>query len=143
MTDRLSWGLAVTNLGPKMTYIDAAQSDDLPRNLALGVAYQVLRSEYTSLIATVEMNKLLVGLNKGPKSELSEAIFNGGMEFTYAGMFSARAGYIYDQEGQVKTPTVGFGLSPFAWGGLDFASIPSQKEFSLANTLRISMRLIF
>ncbi len=142
LTERLTLGTAITNLGPKMTYIDAAQSDDLPRNLAIGVAYRFLRSEYTSLIATVEANKLLVGL-KNSKDDLKELIFNGGAEFSYANLFAARAGYIYDQEGSIKTPTLGFGLSPFAWGSMDFAYIPSQKEFSLANTLRISMRVIF
>ncbi|MEW5796301.1 MAG: PorV/PorQ family protein [Candidatus Zixiibacteriota bacterium] len=142
MTPRLTWGLALTNLGPEMSYIDADQSDDLPRNLAIGVAYRLLRSEYTSLIATVEANKLMVGLDGKTSKEIKESIFNGGIEFTYANLFAARAGYIYDQEGEIKTPTIGFGLSPFTWGEFDFAYIPSQKDFSLANTLRISLRLI-
>ena len=142
MSSRLTLGAAVTNLGPEMTYIDAAQSDDLPRNLAIGFAYKLLRSDYTSFIITAELNKLLVGLNKSPKAELAESIFNTGAEFTYANLFSARAGYIYDKEGEIKTPTLGFGLSPFTWGEFDFAYIPSQKDFSLANTLRISLRII-
>jgi hypothetical protein len=142
-SSRLTGGAALTNLGPKMSYIDAAQSDDLPRNLAVGFSYKLLRSEYTSLIATVEANKLMVGLTGKTSKELKEAIFNGGFEFAYANLLAVRGGYIYDQEGEVKTFTVGFGLSPFAWGGVDFAYIPSQKDFSLANTLRISMRIIF
>ena len=141
MTNRLTWGLAITNLGPKMSYIDAAQSDDLPRNLALGVSYKLLRSEYTSLIVTAEVNKLLVGLTK-PSADLKESIINAGAEFNYANLIAVRGGYIYDREGEIKTPTVGFGLSPFAWGEFDFAYIPSQKDFSLANTLRISLRFI-
>jgi hypothetical protein len=142
MTPRLTFGTAVTNLGPRMSYFDSEQADDLPRNLAIGFAYKLLRSDYTSFIVTVEANKLLVGLNRSFGTELKESIINSGVEFTYADLLSARAGYIYDQEGEIKTPTVGFGLSPFAWGKFDFAYIPSQKDFSLANTLRISLRIV-
>ena len=140
---RLTGGAALTNLGPEMTYIDADQSDDLPRNLAIGFAYKLMRSDYTSFIVTAEWNKLMVGLDSSPKVELTdEAIINLGGEFTYANLFSARAGYIYDKEGEIKTPTLGFGLSPFSWGEFDFAYIPSQKDFSLANTLRISLKVV-
>ena len=142
VSSRLTLGAAVTNLGPEMTYIDAAQSDDLPRNLGIGFAYKVLRSDYTSLIFTAELNKLLVGINQSPKVELAESILNTGAEFTYANLFSARAGYIYDQEGKIKAPTIGFGLSPFTWGEFDFAYIPNQGVVSLANTLRISLRIV-
>jgi hypothetical protein len=142
MTRRLTFGLALTNLGPKMSYIDAEQSDDLPRNLALGFAYRLLQSDYIRMIVTAEINKLMVGLDDSSSEELKQSVINGGAEFTYANLFSARAGYIYDQEGDIKTPTLGFGLSPFAWGEFDFAYIPSQDDFSLANTLRISLRII-
>jgi hypothetical protein len=143
MNSRLTWGLAFTNLGPRMSYIDADQSDDLPRNLAIGFSYKLLRSDYTSLIVTAEINKLMVGLDDRSSEELQQSVINGGLEFTYASLFAARAGYIYDQEGEIKTPTLGFGVAPFSWGEFDFAYIPSQEDFSLANTLRISLRLIF
>jgi len=142
MNSRLTWGLAFTNLGPEMSYIDADQSDDLPRNLAIGFSYKMLRSDYTSLIVTAEINKLMVGLDDRSSEELQQSVINGGLEFTYANLFAARAGYIYDQEGDIKTPTLGFGVAPFSWGEFDFAYIPSQEDFSLANTLRISLRLI-
>jgi hypothetical protein len=142
LNSRLTFGAALTNLGPKLTYIDAAQSDDLPRNMALGFAYKLLRSDYIKMLVTIEANKLLVGLDDKLSEEARQTVINGGAEFKYADLFSARLGYIYDQEGEIKTPTVGFGLSPFAWGEFDFAYIPSQDDFSLANTLRISLRII-
>jgi len=143
MSSRLTWGMAITNLGPKMSYIDAAQSDPLPRNLAIGFAYTLLQSDYTKLLVTAEVNKLMVGLDDRSGEELKQSVINGGGEFTYANLFAVRAGYIYDQEGSIKTPTLGFGLSPFSWGEFDFAYIPSQDDFSLANTLRISARFVF
>jgi hypothetical protein len=143
VSTRLTLGMALTNLGPKMSYIDAEQSDPLPRNLAIGMAYRLLQSDYTSLLITAEVNKLMVGLDDDSSDELRQSVINGGAEFTYANLLSIRAGYIYDQEGSIKTPTLGFGLAPFSWGDIDFAYIPSQDEFSLANTLRISARFIF
>lgn len=142
MTPRLNWGLAITNLGPKMAYIDAGQSDDLPRNLAFGFAYKLLQSEYNRLIVTAEVNKLLVGLDDGIGEEFKQMIFNGGAEFTYAHLISARAGYIYDQEGDIKTMTLGFGLSLFDKLKFDFGYIPSQDDFSLANTMRITLGVV-
>ena len=138
---RLTLGMAVTNLGWPMKYIDAAQSDDLPRNLALGFAYKLKNSEYLSVLATAEANKLLVGLNDGLSTELKEVILNGGMEITYLNLISGRIGYIYDQEGQIKTMTLGFGLDLMDLIQADLAYIPSNNDQALANTLRVSLTL--
>jgi hypothetical protein len=141
-TPRLNLGLALTNIGPKMAYIDAAQSDDLPRNLAVGFAYKVLNSQYNRLLITAEANKLMVGLDDGFSNELKEVVFNGGAEFSYANLIAVRGGYIYDEEGNVKTVTFGAGLRPLDWLKADFAYIPSSDDVALANTLRISLAIL-
>ncbi|MCH9023838.1 MAG: PorV/PorQ family protein [candidate division Zixibacteria bacterium] len=142
MNSRLTLGLAVTNLGPQMTYIDAAQSDDLPRNLGLGFAYKLMRSEYYSFLITAEVNKLLVGVDlKNLGQELEETVFNGGAEFMYAGIFAIRTGYIYDQEGKVKSLTLGAGLKPLPNTSIDFSYIPSNSSSALSNTLRYSFSM--
>jgi hypothetical protein len=141
-SQRLTLGLAITNIGPKMAYIDAAQSDDLPRNLAFGFAYK-RSNRLQSAVGDSEINKLLVGLGDGVSDELQQTVLNGGAEFTYANLISVRAGYIYDQEGSIKTPTLGAGLRPIDLLQLDFSFIPSQDDFALANTLRVSGRLLF
>lgn len=137
-SSRLQLGLAVTNLGPQMAYIDAAQADDLPRNLALGFAYKIIDAEDTRLLVTAEMNKILVGLDDGFSGELKEAIFNGGAEFEFLDLIAFRGGYIYDQDGQVKTPTFGVGLRPIKPVRFDVSYIPSDSDVALANTLRWS-----
>jgi len=142
MSSRLTFGAALTNLGPKMAYIDAAQSDDLPRNLAFGFAYKLMRSDYINILVTAEANKLMVGLDDGFSREIEEMIFNAGAEFAYSDLIAFRAGYIYDQEGDIRAPTLGFGLSPVSWGSFDFAYIPSSEDLSLANTVRVSLRFI-
>ena len=141
LNPRLTLGMALTNLGPQMTYIDAAQADDLPRNLAVGFAYKILQSDYYRLMFTAEMNKILVGVDDGFSQELKEAIFNGGAEFMYANIFAIRAGYIYDQEGNVKNLTLGAGLSPIQNMEFDFSYIPSNSSSVLANTLRLSLSI--
>lgn len=141
LTQRLNLGIAVTNIGPRMAYIDAAQSDDLPRNLAFGFKYDLIQSEYNRLLITIEANKLLVGIGDGFSEELKQTVFNGGGEFSYMNLLAVRAGYIYDEEGKVKTPTFGFGVSPLDWVRVDFAYIPNNDDVALANTLRTSFTL--
>ena len=142
MTPRLNWGLAVTNFGPKMQYADAAQADHLPRNLAFGFSYNLIQTDYNRLMITGELNKMLVGLDDGLSEEFKEMIFAGGAEFTYANLISARAGYYFDDEGQLKYLTLGLGVNMFDRLKFDFAYIPNNDDIALANTLRMSFSLL-
>ncbi|MGQ9806714.1 MAG: type IX secretion system outer membrane channel protein PorV [Chlorobiales bacterium] len=60
LSDRFSLGLNISNIGPKMTYIDEAQADPLPTNLKVGFAYKVLNDKFNSLTLAADFNKLLV-----------------------------------------------------------------------------------
>lgn len=139
LSSKLQLGMAVTNLGPQMAYIDAAQADELPRNLAIGFAYKLIDAEDTRFLITGEMNKILVGLDDGFSTELKEAIFNGGAEFEFLDLIAFRGGYIYDEDGKVKTPTFGVGLRPIKPVRFDVSYIPSSSDVALANTLRWSL----
>ena len=139
LSPKFNIGMAVTNIGPRIAYIDAGQSDPLPRNLALGFSWKLLSSEYYHLLFTSEMNKSLVGVDDGFKEELKQMVFNSGAEFSYADIFAVRGGYIHDEEGDIKTITIGVGLSPINKLNFDFAYIPSGTEAPLANTLRTSL----
>lgn len=138
-TGRLRLAAVITNLGPNMTYIDAAQSDALPRNLALGFAYKLIDSPYNKLTLVGEINKLLATLDDDFSTELREAVENVGIEYWYGSLLALRAGYIYDQEGEIKTPTLGVGLQLKSKYRLDFAYIPSSESVPLSNTLRTSL----
>ncbi len=138
---RLSFGLAITNLGPDMAYIDAAQSDPLPRNFALGVAYKLLETDYYHLLLTSEVNKSLVGVDDSFREELRQLVLNGGAEFLYANILALRGGYIFDEEGDIKTATLGVGLGPVGIFKFDFSYIPSNSDVALANTLRVSLAI--
>ncbi|SYZ73995.1 conserved exported hypothetical protein [Candidatus Zixiibacteriota bacterium] len=140
LTHRVTFGAAVTNLGPDIAYIDVAQADPLPRNLAIGLGWKLLESAYNKFLITVEANKSLVGLNGSLSQEMKEVVLNGGAEYWYGSFIAFRAGYIYDQEGEIKTPTLGFGLQ-YRLFRFDFAYIPSNDQVPLANTMRFSLSI--
>jgi long-subunit fatty acid transport protein len=73
---KLSFGFNLSNLGPKITYIDAAQADPLPTNLKIGLAYRIVESKYNKLTATADLNKLLVNRHAdGTSDAFYKAIF--------------------------------------------------------------------
>jgi hypothetical protein len=135
---RLTLGAAVTNLGPNIVYIDAAQSDPLPRNLAFGVAYDLFKNRYNKMTLVGEINKRITDLNDGFSEELKEAIQSVGFEYWYGSFIALRGGYKNDDAGAIDYFTVGAGLQ-YKNIRFDFAYIPSSETVPLANTLRISM----
>lgn len=141
-TDRFQFGAAVTNVGPDIKYVDAAQSDPLPRNLAVGLSYNIWDTPYNRLTVQAELNKMLVDLDRSLRREMENAIRHFGAEYWYSNLIALRAGYKYDKEGEVKHPTFGAGLQ-YQAARFDMAYIPSSVDSPLANTLRISFSLIF
>jgi len=57
---KFSLGINLSNLGPKIYYIDQAQADPIPTNFRLGFAYKIIDDEFNSLIYTLDFSKLLV-----------------------------------------------------------------------------------
>lgn len=58
--DKFSIGVNLSNLGPKIYYIDRTQADPIPTNFRLGFAFNFFKDEYNSLIGTLDFSKLLV-----------------------------------------------------------------------------------
>lgn len=59
-TSQVNVGLNLSNLGPKITYIDAAQADPLPTELRLGFAYRAVESDYNTIDLIADFSRLLV-----------------------------------------------------------------------------------
>jgi len=76
------------------------------------------------------------------RNEFRELIFNTGIEYVYNKMFALRAGFIYDREGDVMNPTIGFGFI-YKGLGFDFAYTGGKEGHPLANTMRYSLRYEF
>jgi len=56
----LTVGLAITNLGTKISYTNSINKDFIPTNLGLGAAWSFDFDEYNSFTITGDINKLLV-----------------------------------------------------------------------------------
>lgn len=119
-------GLALTNLGSKISYTsDATQKDFIPANFAVGATYTFVSNEVSKLTFGLDIHKLMVptppalgdslGLVNyrtkgvvgswfssfgdapgGAAEELKEFSISAGGEFTYNDQFSVRAGYFYE-----------------------------------------------
>jgi len=53
-------GTTITNIGPKISFIDRAQADPQPTNFTLGLNYKLIDSEFNKLSVVWDLNKLLV-----------------------------------------------------------------------------------
>jgi hypothetical protein len=165
--DRLSIGLNLSNLGPKISYVDASQADPIPTQLRLGLAYKVLQIEGNEITLAVDFSKLLVNRyteNGEPKSDpFYEAIFTSwkggisgiarsiqtsiGAEYWYGSpkLIALRAGFFYEDptNGNRKYITLGAGIR-YSLYGFDFSYIDAIEEnHPLANTLRFGLLVTF
>jgi hypothetical protein len=122
----LNYGIALTNLGSKISYTsDATQKDYIPANLGLGVAYTAAIDQSNKITFAMDVNKLMVptppalsdsaGLVKyrsqgvvsswftsfsdapgGFSEEMKEFQLALGAEFWYNNQFAFRSGYFYE-----------------------------------------------
>jgi len=166
--DSFSLGINISNLGPKMYYIDQAQADPIPTNFRLGTAFRVWEDDFNSLTITADFSKLLIAVDtaKNIKSEFYEAIFTSwgdeemstefrqivstiGMEYWYGDpndfQFAVRSGFFYEDPdyGNRKFMTFGAGLKYDIYN-FDFSYISSslagaEESHPLSGTLRFTL----
>ena len=60
LNQNLTLGLNLSNLGPKVSFIDPDQADPQPTNLSIGFNYAVINSEFNKLNIVYDIDKLLV-----------------------------------------------------------------------------------
>ena len=68
---KFSIGANLSNLGPKIYYIDKAQADPIPTNFRLGFAYRIFEDEFNSLTYTLDFSKLLVSRDSSERLQKS------------------------------------------------------------------------
>jgi len=86
----LSIGANLSNLGPKITYIDQDQSDPIPTNFRLGFAFQIFNDEFNSLVYTLDFSKLLVTITaerEVPSGDSTKTIYES--DEWYQAIFTA------------------------------------------------------
>jgi len=50
----------LSNMGPKVAYIDDAQADPLPTNVRLGFGFKLMNDEYNQMTLSLDFSRLLV-----------------------------------------------------------------------------------
>jgi long-subunit fatty acid transport protein len=156
----LQFGANLSNMGPKVAYIDRAQADPLPTNLKIGLAYKIMETEYNRITLTADMNKELVTKNADGtsdpfylaiftswyndpmKEELKELIWNFGVEYWYSTLVGLRAGYWHDVLGEVFPLTFGVSLQ-YSVYRFDFSYLSAEQGHPLQDTMRYSLSINF
>ena len=160
MTPEISFGAALRILGPKIAYIDASQADPLPQHIVLGTAYELMDTQYHDVLLSFDLYKPLIAdgsflgnlvkawADEGMGDELREMDLHVGGEYKYGlsarqdeAFFALRAGYSWDSDGELKTPTFGVGLK-YNRFQVDVAYITGEDTPMQDNT-RFSLNLIF
>ncbi|MBN2564389.1 MAG: PorV/PorQ family protein [Candidatus Eisenbacteria bacterium] len=139
MDGRWNVGAAVQNVGPRIGYIDEEQSDPLPRNLKVGTSYMLASDEMNQLTVAADYNKSLVLVEKIADQTLG-VILNAGAEYLYYDLFALRAGYVYDEDGEIKGFSFGMGLK-YQNFSFDVATVPQAE--GLTRPFRFSMTASF
>lgn len=152
---KLSVGMNLSNLGPKVTYVDADQADPLPTNLRLGAGYKLIEDEYNQLTYSLDLSRLLVyrdstGSDALPKSLFTawksggfkKVIVSTGLEYWYGApkLIALRLGYFYEapEYGNRRFLTFGAGIRYDIYG-FDFSYISAGSDHPLSDTIRFSL----
>ncbi|MCE5249491.1 PorV/PorQ family protein [bacterium] len=120
--DGLSLAAVIHNMGPKISYIDVTQADPLPLNFIFGAAYVPIHNEFNKLSFVADIYKPLVRRNGSPvealvkgwydeSNEFEQIDYKVGTEYVYNNFMALRAGYTYDKDGELKSPTFGVGIT--------------------------------
>lgn len=164
--NQLSIGMNLSNLGPKIYYIDKAQADPIPTNFRLGFAYRIFSDEFNSLTYTLDFSKLLVSRDSASSKEFYEALLTAwadkpfkeelrdivtsmGLEYWYGTpgdfLFALRSGFFYEDPnyGNRKFVTFGAGIRYDIYG-FDFSYITTSvfkngENHPLSDTLRFTV----
>jgi hypothetical protein len=153
----LSIGLALTNMGAKVSYTETGISDYIPANFGLGASWGIQFDDYNRLNVNGEINKLMVptpsetdddgdgipdfrqyavvksiftsfGDAETGKEELKEFTWALGLEYWYNEQFAVRGGYFHEAESKGDRQHFTLGLGlKYQIFGLDLSYLISAN----------------
>lgn len=165
----LAFGLALSNLGSKISYTDNAdQKDFIPANFGIGTNFTRVLDESNSFSIGLDLNKLLVptppsdsagfaqyrqkgvvnswfsSFNDAPggfSEELKEFQISVGGEYLYNNQFALRAGYFHENvsKGNRRYFTTGVGIKYNVFG-LNFSYLIPTGSTNNQNPLANTLR---
>ncbi|MBK8383950.1 MAG: type IX secretion system outer membrane channel protein PorV [Ignavibacteria bacterium] len=94
LANKFSIGTNLSNLGPKISYVDAAQADPLPTQLRVGFAYDIIKSEFNNLTLTADFSKLLVNRTPSVVDDSGNVLVKGTVDPFYEAIFTSWKGGI-------------------------------------------------
>jgi hypothetical protein len=166
--DAFSAGINLSNLGPKVTYIDDEQADPLPTNLRLGLGFKLVKDEFNEMTYSLDFSKLLVRrrpeikdtagniIRKASVDPFYKALFTAwgdgsglrkvntamGVEYWYGNprLIALRAGHFFEDPsfGNRNFWTFGAGIRYDIYG-FDFSYISAAENHPLSDTIRFSL----
>jgi len=60
MRSEITWGLALTNIGSKISYTSSVNKDFIPTNMGIGLGYRLYPNDFNEVSFYFDVNKLLV-----------------------------------------------------------------------------------
>lgn len=159
LENRIGIGLNLSNLGPKIAYIDREQADPLPTNLRLGLSFKVIETDFNNITINTDFSRIMVRrYGNGSSDPLPKSLFtawndNGfkkvvigtGVEYWYGKpkLLALRYGYFHEASPPVnggrKFHTFGAGIRYDIYG-FDFSYLSTVEEnHPLAETLRFTL----
>ncbi len=100
----ISAGLSLLNLGPKISFVDNEQADNLPALLLLGLNYSIIDSRAVGVEFAADLEKQI------HEDSFLDYIHLGGA-YNFLQLFSIGAGYVWDTYGPKNSYlTTGFGI---------------------------------
>jgi len=140
-----NFAVAVSNLGPNITHVDADQSDPLPRKITFGAAHSIMHSEATSLLFVADMLVPLLSWDDsaddyGLGMDFDELEWGAGLEWSYVQSLFIRFGY-KKGTGQIEDMTWGLGMHMGRWLGQNitfgYAAVPQAKGLKKVNRFSV------
>ena len=95
----LTLGLAISNLGTKISYTKSINKDFIPTNLGLGAAWNIDADEFNSITFALDINKLMVPTPCLGEAEQCDPDGNGVLDYKQQSMFSGVLSSFGDAQG--------------------------------------------
>lgn len=106
--NKFSVGVNLSNLGPKIYYIDQSQADPIPTNFRLGFAYKLIDEDFNSLLFTLDFSKLLVSRKTTTIITENDTITKTESDEWYKAIFTAWGDDPFSQELRDIVTSMGF-----------------------------------
>ena len=92
LKDKFSFGVNLNNMGPAISYVDAAQADPLPTTLRLAFSYDVVKSEFNTLTIATDFSKLMVNRTDAVVDTAGNVLVPGEVDPWYEALFTSWKG---------------------------------------------------